>query len=74
MTTDHAGRVRGLDLSDNGLAGLLPREIGSLENLEYLSLYWNNLTGPIPDTLGSLVVTVSGGGRSGELIAFQPPE
>ena len=55
VTTDHAGRVRGLDLSDNGLAGSLPRELGSLENLQALRLDWNDLTGPIPDTLGSLV-------------------
>ena len=54
VTTDDAGRVSSLELSDNGLAGPIPDALGSLANLEYLSLSSNELSGPIPDALGSL--------------------
>ncbi len=54
VTTDADGRVTGLDLHRNGLAGPLPPALGSLTRLESLDLGWNALTGPIPGTLGSL--------------------
>ena len=49
------GRVWGLDLSSNGLAGSLPSALGNLTTLRLLRLGGNSLTGAIPSTLGSLV-------------------
>ena len=43
VTTDGAGRVVGLYLSDNRLSGDIPAELGSLSNLEALSLAGNEL-------------------------------
>ena len=54
VTTDPDGRVTGLDLVDNGLAGWLPPELGSLAHLETLRLGFGGLTGPIPPALGNL--------------------
>ena len=65
VRTDGSGRVVALDLSgswDNdarkrvshGLSGPIPSEIGSLANLTYLDLDWNELSGPIPPELGDL--------------------
>ena len=42
------GRVRTLDLSQNGLSGALPPCLGGLEQLERLDLRSNDLEGPIP--------------------------
>ena len=47
-------RVRGLSLEDGGLTGGIPKELGSLANLQQLSLWGNQLTGGIPTELGSL--------------------
>ena len=55
VTTDPAGRVTGLVLSENGLTGLIPATLGNLVNLQVLFLWGNELTGPIPGELGSLV-------------------
>ena len=67
VTTDADGRVRGLDLAQNGLTGSIPAELGNLVNLETLNLGINDweslqrnnnpnaLTGPIPVELGNLV-------------------
>ena len=55
VTTDADGRVTGLDLQRNGLAGPLPPALGSLTRLESLDLGRNGLSGPIPGALGSLV-------------------
>ena len=53
--TNHAnGRVHGLFLGGNQLAGEIPAELGSLANLEWLYLSANQLTGEIPAELGSL--------------------
>ncbi|MDE0178161.1 MAG: hypothetical protein OXP36_06150 [Gammaproteobacteria bacterium] len=49
------GRVWGLDLSANGLAGSLPSALGNLTTLRLLRLAGNSLTGAIPSALGSLV-------------------
>ena len=54
VTTNASGRVTLVDLRDNGLSGEIPPELGSLSNLERLSLSANQLTGEIPTELGNL--------------------
>ena len=44
----------GLDLSNSGLTGSIPSDIGSLTNLTGLSLRSNQLTGTIPPEIGNL--------------------
>ncbi len=48
------GSVVRLDLSDNGLSGSIPVELGGLSNLTWLNLDRNGLSGPIPVELGNL--------------------
>ena len=52
--TMHQGRVWGVDLHDNALAGSIPSDLGSLTNVRWLFLSSNALTGAIPGELGSL--------------------
>ena len=47
-------RVTELRLLAKGLTGEIPKELGSLANLQELYLYNNQLTGEIPTELGSL--------------------
>ena len=54
VRTDGSGRVAGLGLGANGLAGSIPGELGSLANLDSLELFGNALRGPIPAELGNL--------------------
>ena len=54
VTTDEDGRVAGLVLQYNALAGGMPSDISSLTNLVTLDVSGNRLTGEIPPTLGSL--------------------
>ncbi|MDE0355939.1 MAG: Ig-like domain-containing protein, partial [Deltaproteobacteria bacterium] len=54
VDTNASGRVVGLDLRDNRLAGEIPPELGDLSNLENLNLRRNSLTGEIPRGLGDL--------------------
>ena len=54
VTVDFAGRVTSLRLKENGLAGRLPVELASLDNLERLHLRSNALEGPIPVALARL--------------------
>ena len=54
VTTDSHGRVMILDLSENGLTGSLPPEMGKLTNLRELWLYGNLLGGSLPPELGRL--------------------
>ena len=54
VTTDERGRVTQLDLSDNGLTGEIPVELGNLANLKELYLWGNRLSGAIPAELGNL--------------------
>ena len=54
VTVDFAGRVTSLLLQENGLAGRLPVELASLDNLERLHLGRNALEGPIPISLANL--------------------
>ena len=49
------GRVLGLYLGRNGLAGRIPAELGSLTSMAHLELGGNALTGPIPPELGRLI-------------------
>ena len=46
--------LRILYLSDNGLEGSIPKELGKLKYLEELILSRNRLSGPIPKELGKL--------------------
>ena len=54
VTNDASGRVTRLLLESNGLAGEIPKELGSLSNLKRLELGNNDLTGEIPRELGNL--------------------
>ena len=55
VSVDEQGRVTGLILTDNGLSGGFPPELGALTHLRTLDLRDNALTGPIPAELGALV-------------------
>ncbi len=44
-----------INLTNNGLFGSIPKEVGYLTNLTNLNLYWNQLTGSIPSQLGNLI-------------------
>jgi Leucine-rich repeat (LRR) protein len=46
--------VNEFTLSDLGLSGEIPQEIGTLDSLEFLWLEDNQLTGPIPSEIGNL--------------------
>jgi hypothetical protein len=48
-------KVKNLILNYLNLIGKIPTEIGQLVNLNYLSLYVNQLTGKIPTEIGQLV-------------------
>ena len=71
--TDSGGRVVWLSLTNNGLNGTIPPELGSLTNLSRLYLDGNQLSGSIPVELGSLTNLTSlylGGNQlSGEIPA-----
>ena len=74
VTTDDDGRVTELRLNNNELSGEIPPELGSLSNLQILSLRANGLVGEIPPELGSLsnleLLALSDNELSGEI----PPE
>ncbi len=48
VTCNAEGRVIGLDLSNNGLSGTLPPEMGQLTELQNLDLGQNKISGEIP--------------------------
>ena len=54
VSTNSAGVVTGLDLTDNGLIGELPPQLGNLLDLRRLQLNYNELSGSIPAELGTL--------------------
>ncbi|MCY3595073.1 MAG: T9SS type A sorting domain-containing protein [Bacteroidetes bacterium] len=54
VTLDDDGRVVSVDLSGNGLAGLIPSGIGTMEKLEILDLSENGLFSSIPVSLSNL--------------------
>ena len=47
-------RVTRINLNSNNLVGTIPRELGSLDQLQYLNLVNNQLSGSIPPELGDL--------------------
>ena len=51
---DDKGRVRWLELTEKGLRGRIPEELGNLTQLRYLNLSKNELNGEIPKELGNL--------------------
>ncbi len=56
IQTDTRGCVTHIDLSDNGLKGAIPTDVGMLWSLKVLDLSWNNdISGTIPVELGNLV-------------------
>ncbi|CAN6355841.1 unnamed protein product [Urochloa humidicola] len=60
-----------LELSGNGLAGVIPPELGELRALNILNLSWNALSGPIPAALAGLsalqTLDLSNNGLAGEI-------
>ena len=54
VQTDSLGRVSELVLSNNGLSGSLPRELGDLAALTRLDVTGNALWGPLPQSLANL--------------------
>ncbi len=54
VEVDSAGRVSGLDLSENGLSGQLPDSLVEFSVLVSLDLSDNTLSGSLPDSLGKL--------------------
>ena len=54
VTTDGGGRVTHLRLQNNGLTGVIPVELASLESVTHLWFNDNDLTGSIPRELGRL--------------------
>ncbi len=54
ITLNSDGRVVSIDLGGNGLGGLLPTGLGTLEELEMLDLSENDLTYSIPASLADL--------------------
>ncbi len=51
---DRDGRVIGIELSDNGLTGTIPPEVGQFTELRSLGLGANGLRGGIPSEIGGL--------------------
>ena len=57
IDTDSLGRVKVLDLSDNGLAGELPPQLSDLSAMTVLRLDGNpSLYGPVPQSLTALML------------------
>ncbi|MEP7196323.1 MAG: leucine-rich repeat domain-containing protein [Saprospiraceae bacterium] len=54
VSLNQSGCVTQLNLSNNGLKGSLPDEIGLLGSLRQLFLFTNNISGSIPGSIGSL--------------------
>ena len=54
VTTNDAGCVIAIDLTDKNLSGQLPSEFGDLLGLESLKLGNNNISGSIPSTFANL--------------------
>ena len=54
VATNAEGRVIGLELDGNRLAGIIPPQLSDLDALEQLSLRMNRLDGDIPRELGKV--------------------
>ena len=74
VVTDESGRLREVDLQENGLSGSLPPELGDLVDLERLQLTSNQLSGSIPRELGNLVNLTELWLDGNELSGLIPPE
>ena len=74
VDVDGEGRVDYLNLSDNGLTGPIPPELGDLSRLERLVLYGNDLEGAIPPELGNLSRLTLLALHSNEIGGSLPPE
>ncbi len=74
VTTDGDGRVTGVDLASNQLAGDIPAEIGQLSMLRSLHIWHNQLTGQIPVELGQLANLQSLGLGDNQLTGEIPSE
>ena len=69
-----AGRVAEIRLSENGLNGQIPPEMGQLSRLFVLFLATNQLSGPIPPEMGQLSGLVWLDLYSNQLSGYLPPE
>ncbi len=74
VTADSAGRVVEIRLWRNQLAGSIPAELGSLDNLTILSLGRNQLEGGIPPEIGGLAGLTYLGLGENQLTGSLPPE
>ena len=74
VVTNEKGRVVRLDLSENGLSGEIPAELGNLANLLELLLFDNGLSGEIPVELGNLANLLTLELDGNELTGEIPPE
>ena len=63
-----------LNLSNSGLTGSIPPEIGNLTNLEWLDLQNNELTGSIPSEIGNLINLERLHLDNNQLTGLIPPE
>ncbi|KAJ6682536.1 SOMATIC EMBRYOGENESIS RECEPTOR KINASE 1 [Salix koriyanagi] len=54
VTCNNHNSVVRVDLGNAALSGQLVPQVGQLKNLQYLELYGNNISGPIPSDLGNL--------------------
>ncbi|XVF51511.1 hypothetical protein PTKIN_Ptkin04bG0190700 [Pterospermum kingtungense] len=66
--------LKELNLHDNNLIGIIPKELGMLKFLEVLDLGKNQLTGPIPQELGNLSRVMKINLQSNVLTGRVPPE
>ncbi|MDE0080174.1 MAG: hypothetical protein OXO50_21830, partial [Caldilineaceae bacterium] len=73
VVTDGSDRVIKLNLSENGLSGSIPPELGNLTELESLGLADNRLSGEIPPELGNLIYLESLYLNNNELSGEIPP-
>ncbi|WP_419165231.1 Ig-like domain-containing protein [Candidatus Palauibacter sp.] len=74
LLVDEAGRVTGINLIDNRLAGQIPPEIARFPRLRFLGLDLNRLTGQIPVELGALPELGLLGLAGNDLRGHIPPE
>ena len=54
VTLNEYGRVTKLYIPENELNGVIPPELGNLDQLEELHLQYNNLSSNLPDEIGNL--------------------
>ena len=74
VAADDSGRVTGLELTDNGLAGEIPPEIAELTYLTDLRLRRNQLNGPLPPELAELANLTTLNLNANQLSGPIPPE